>query len=67
MIEDYCNIPVSYAWDTHQIFYDVRAWLRDNVENNCYRFAGTDPNDYNRSMVYFARKKDAIMFSLMWS
>lgn len=66
MNEDWCNIPVSISWDTVNTFMGVKQWLEENVNSLDYRIAGADPRDNTRSLVFFARKQDAMLFTLSW-
>ena len=64
---DWCNIPVSYRWGDHVRFREIRQWLRNNIDDRDYEHGGTDPNDWTAVMIYFARSKDAMWFTLRWS
>lgn len=67
MKEDWCNIRVSVPWRSTGQFRDLRIWLLDNVEETDYEFKGLDNLDSERRIFYFARKPDAVLFSLTWS
>ena len=60
-------IPISYVWETADDFKEQQKWLWDNVAVNDYQIYGTDPRNYNRRLIYFRHKRDAVLFSLRWS
>lgn len=67
MKSDWCNIRVSVPWRSIGQFRDLRIWLLDNVKETDYDFDGVDPNNQDNRIYWFARKEDAILFSLRWA
>lgn len=64
---DWCNIPVSVPYCSTGQWRDLRIWLIDHVHHMDYDAAGVDLNDYDKRVFYFARQKDAVLFTLRWS
>lgn len=58
---------VSVSWRGTGHFRDLRIWLMDNVRDHMYVLDGVDLNDYEKRVVCFARKQDAVLFALRWS
>ena len=63
---DWCNIPIRVTWHSTGQWRDLRIWLIDNVNELDYEVCGVDLDDYNKRIIYFAREKDALWFSLKW-
>jgi hypothetical protein len=55
------------VWRSPGQWRDLRIWLIENVNDMDYDAAGVDLQDYDRRVFYFARKQDAMMFTLKWS
>lgn len=64
---DWCNIKVSVPWRGTGQFRDLQIWLIDNLKNTDYEFKGMDFDNSNNRIFYFAKKPDAVMFSLRWA
>ena len=67
MKADWCNIRVSIPYRGGKVYQDICRWLDDNINAADYDFKGLDNLDSDCRVYYFARKTDAIMFSLRWS
>lgn len=64
---DWCNIPVKVPYRSTGQWRDLRIWLIENVHDMDYDSAGVDLQDYDKRVFYFARSRDALLFSLKWS
>jgi hypothetical protein len=68
MKQDWCNIPVKVAVHSNEEKSDVITWLRHNIDDRDY---DCDYTQYlamrNYITVFFAKSKDAMLFSLYWS
>lgn len=64
---DWCNIPVKVPYRSTGQWRDLRIWLMDNVDDMDYDAVGVDLQDYNKRVIYFAKSRDAMWFSLRWS
>lgn len=67
MKQDYCYIPVKVSVKSNEEKTKVITWLRDNIDNRDYDCDFTQyMSMYNYVTVYFAKSKDAMLFSLCW-
>lgn len=64
--DDYCNIKVSVPWRDYNHFRNARLWLLDNIDERDWDFDGIDNHNQDNRIYYFARQKDAMMFTLIW-
>lgn len=64
---DWCNIKVAVPWDGTSHWRDVRIWLLDNIDQRDYEISGSPAYDLEKRVVYFAQKKDAVLFALRWT
>jgi hypothetical protein len=67
--KDYCNIPVIFKRTSTKNAYEMRQWLVDNIDPECY-----DAEDFNPvhldptcRRIWFSRDQDAVLFILRWS
>jgi hypothetical protein len=67
MKKDWCNIRVSIPWRDYSHFRDTRLWLINTIDERDWDFDGIDDNNLENRIYYFARQKDAMMFTLIWS
>ena len=69
MKQDYCYIPVKVSVKSYEEKTKVLTWLRHNIDDRDYDYEYTQYNSlsmYNDINVYFAKSKDAMLFSLCW-
>ena len=69
MKQDYCYIPVKVSVKSYEEKREVLTWLRHNIDDCDYDYEYTQYNSlsmYNDINVYFAKSKDAMLFSLCW-
>lgn len=69
MKQDYCYIPVQVSVKSYEEKSQVLTWLRHNIDDRDYDYEYTQYNSlsmYNDINVYFAKSKDAMLFSLCW-
>lgn len=70
MKQDYCYIPVKVSVKSNEEKREVLTWLRHNIDDRDYDYEYTQYNSlsmYNDINVYFAKSKDAMLFSLRYS
>jgi hypothetical protein len=66
---DYCNIPVVYTRVTTEHHHNMRQWLVDNIDPECYDaedFSSIN-DDFTKRTIWFANHKDAVWFKLVWA
>lgn len=65
---DYCNIPVIFKRDTIKQAYEMRQWLVDNIDPECYDAEDWHPvdGDYTQRRIWFSRDQDVVLFILRW-
>ena len=65
----YCNIPVIFKRTTTKNAYEMRQWLVDNIDPECYDAEDFSPVQFDSTCrrIWFAKEKDAIFFSLKWA
>ena len=69
MKQDYCYIPVKVSVKSYEEKSQVLTWLRHNIDDRDYDYEYTQYSSlsmYNDINVYFAKSKDAMLFSLCW-
>jgi hypothetical protein len=68
MKQDYCNIPVVYHRRSNRDAYEMRQWLVDHIDPECYDAEDWAPvdGDHLRRRIWFSHQADAMLFSLRW-
>jgi hypothetical protein len=66
---DYCIIPVIYTRQSVQHHEDMRQWLVDNIDPECYDAEDWRAVDHNwrQRRIWFSHEQDAVMFALRWT
>lgn len=66
---DYCIIAVPYHSQGAQHHADMRLWLYENIDPDCYDAEDWTFLDSGRPgrNIWFAREQDAVWFRLKWS
>ncbi|NDB83502.1 MAG: hypothetical protein EB127_12360 [Alphaproteobacteria bacterium] len=67
MKQDYCNIPIKVVWRSMRQRDELVRWLEHNIDSYDYDYTQYLDTYDNIITVYFAKSKDAILFSLRWS
>lgn len=67
--QSYCNIPVTYTKISVNHHTEMRKWLMDNIDPECY-----DAEDWHsidgdscKRKIWFSNNKDAMWFKLVWA
>jgi hypothetical protein len=66
---DYCIVPVVYTRHSVQHHDEMRQWLVDNIDPECYDaedWRAVD-NNWRQRRIWFAHERDAVLFSLRWA
>lgn len=70
MKQDYCYIPIKVTVRNNQEKSDIITWLRDNIDDRDFDYEYTQYFSLSSFSiditVYFAKNKDAMLFSLCW-
>lgn len=66
---DRCIIAVPYHHQGAQHHSDMRLWLYENIDPDCYDAEDWTVLDSGRPSrnIWFAREQDAVWFALRWS
>lgn len=68
MKQDYCNIPVKVPVFSRGQNRELVSWLRNNIDHRDYDYSYLYFDTYDNTVtVFFAKKKDAVLFTLRWS
>ena len=66
---DYCIVPVVYTRHSVQHHEEMRQWLVDNIDPECYDaedWRAVD-NNWRQRRIWFAHERDAVLFALRWA
>jgi hypothetical protein len=66
--QDYCIIPVVYTRHSVRHHEEMREWLMENIDPECYDAEDWRAVDHNwrQRRIWFSNEKDAVMFALKW-
>jgi hypothetical protein len=64
----FCNIPVVVKRKSLKYGFDMRQWLVENIEPDCYDAEDwiVIDNDPLKRRIWFMHEKDAVLFALKW-
>lgn len=66
MKTDWCNKAVAMPWKGNEHFTELLVWLSNNVDERDWDWDIARDSGQHHRIYYFARREDAIMFTMRW-